>query len=214
MPHTQKRAYSSPARQHQAEATRKRIADAAAELLTQSGYAGMTIAGLARKAGVAQQTVYAIFGSKRGILGELFRRVVNTVVTTDVMERVRVTTDPLEVLRVVAHINRRLHEEKNVAFAAVRGSAMVSPDLADLEKEIEQMRYEKQAPLIAKLRDGNRLRSDVSDSALRDMLWSLTSPELYRLLVQERAWQPEDYEAWLISLLTHSLLTPPPQSGQ
>lgn len=214
MPGRQRRTYSSAARQYQAEATRGRITDAAMELLRRNGYAGMTIAEVARRAKVAQQTVYAVFGSKRGILRELFRRVVTTTLTAGMLERVHTAVDPVEVLRLVAHLTCRLHEEETAAFAALRGAAVVSPDLALLEKECGQLRYEKQAFLIPKLRSSGRLRSDTSEAALRDMLWSLTSPELYRLLVQERSWRPEDYEAWLTDLMMHSLLVPASKSAE
>src|SRR5580693_6965427 len=67
----EKRVYDSPARQRQADETRRRIADAARKLLEEIGYAGMTIPAVAKAAGVAVPTVYAIFGSKKGIVSEL-----------------------------------------------------------------------------------------------------------------------------------------------
>src|ERR1700694_4992500 len=65
------RAYHSPARHRQAEETRQRITGAAQTLLVEKGFDGTTIDAIAREAGVAVQTVYAIFGSKRGIVAGL-----------------------------------------------------------------------------------------------------------------------------------------------
>src|SRR6266568_4686738 len=65
------RAYHSPARQRQADATRKRIAAAARKLLMKKGFAGATVEEIAREAEVSVPTVYAVFGSKEKIVAEL-----------------------------------------------------------------------------------------------------------------------------------------------
>jgi hypothetical protein len=41
-----------------------------------------------------------------------------------------------------------------------------------------------------------------------DLLWALGAAEMYRLLVFERGWLPEQYEEWLASTLIHSLCGP------
>ena len=41
-----------------------------------------------------------------------------------------------------------------------------------------------------------------------DLLWALGAAEMYRLLVSERGWAPEQYEAWLAAAVIHSLLVP------
>ncbi|HLY28166.1 MAG TPA: TetR family transcriptional regulator, partial [Aggregatilineales bacterium] len=66
-----KRAYNSTRRQAQARQTRQHIADAALKLFGQRGYSGATIEAIAQEAGVAAETVYGIFGSKRKILSHL-----------------------------------------------------------------------------------------------------------------------------------------------
>src|SRR4030065_1779120 len=55
-------------RQRQAQATRDMIGTAAQALFLEQGYICTTIDAIAERAGVATSTVYAIFGSKRGIL--------------------------------------------------------------------------------------------------------------------------------------------------
>src|SRR5437016_12585594 len=64
----EKRPYKSAVRQRQASDTRRRIMEAAGELLQREGYAGMTIEAIAQWAEVSAQSVYAIFKSKTGIL--------------------------------------------------------------------------------------------------------------------------------------------------
>ncbi|MBA2576509.1 MAG: helix-turn-helix transcriptional regulator, partial [Euzebyaceae bacterium] len=57
-----------PRRADKARATRRRIIDAAGDLLVQHGYAGTTLEAIAEQAGVAVQTVYFHFGNKRTVL--------------------------------------------------------------------------------------------------------------------------------------------------
>src|SRR3954471_22225827 len=69
-----KRRYHSPLRQEQALATRTRILDAALTLFGSQGYGATSISAIAREAGVVAETIYATFGSKRGIIDGLVER--------------------------------------------------------------------------------------------------------------------------------------------
>jgi AcrR family transcriptional regulator len=63
-----RKAYDSPLRGEQAALTRRRVLDAAREQFVEHGYAQVTVAGVARQAGVARETVYKAFGSKADLL--------------------------------------------------------------------------------------------------------------------------------------------------
>ena len=58
-------------RQEHAQLTRERIADAARKLFARNGYAATTLSEVASEAGVAVQTIYAVYVSKAGILDAL-----------------------------------------------------------------------------------------------------------------------------------------------
>src|SRR5918999_2387364 len=66
------RPYETPARQAQARETRQRIVSAARELMLAGGYARMTIADLARSAGVSAQTVYNSVGGKAEVVKAVY----------------------------------------------------------------------------------------------------------------------------------------------
>ena len=69
MPHPVKtRAYRSTVRTEQAAATRRAVLTAARELFTTTGYAGTTVADIARLAGVSVDTVYTSVGRKPELL--------------------------------------------------------------------------------------------------------------------------------------------------
>src|SRR6478735_449407 len=58
-------------RQAQARATRERIATAARALFGVHGYRMTSMAAIAQEAGVAERTVYTVFGTKREILSAI-----------------------------------------------------------------------------------------------------------------------------------------------
>ncbi len=207
MPKSKKRTYNSPARERQAHETRRRIVEATRKLLESEGYAGMTIESIARHAEVSVPTVYAVFGSKTGIFAELLNQ---TTFGSGYEETVRQTLaepDPEARLRGAARIAREIHEAQAEGFELLRGAGMVAPDLARLEEQREHIRYERQKPMIDSLKAANRLRPELNHRAARDILWTLTGTDVYRMLVRERKWSLQRYQDWLADSLVQLLLT-------
>ncbi len=79
-------------------------------------------------------------------------------------------------------------------------------ELADVARQIEVKRRYNQARLIASLHEKGALRPDLSLVEATDVLWALTSHDLYSMLVVEQHWEPEWYETWLAQLLVQHLL--------
>lgn len=200
------RIYHSPFRERQATETRRAIADAAEQLICTSGYAKTTISAIAREAGVSCQTVYAVFGSKKGILRELFDRVIMVERYRVIHEQAMTAEDPRKALAYVVSIMRQIFESCRTMHAVVRGSTSVSPELAQVVQEQEQRRRDCQQPFIERLHELGKLRPDLDlDSAL-DVFWCLSSRDSYRLLVEGRQWSPERYENWLVDVMAKALL--------
>jgi hypothetical protein len=83
---------------------------------------------------------------------------------------------------------------------------VVAPELARLEQERESIRYERQEQMIVSLRSAKRLRPELSYRTARDILWTLTGSDMYRMLVRERGWSSQKYQDWLADTLVRSLL--------
>jgi hypothetical protein len=79
----------------------------------------------------------------------------------------------------------------------VRGAGSSEADLVDLWKEGEQRRLHGQAPIVRAWAKAGVLHEGLSKQQALDVLWSLTGPDNYRLLVAERKWDPSAYEKWL-----------------
>jgi AcrR family transcriptional regulator len=203
-----KRSYQSPTRERQADETRARIAAAARKLLEEHGYAGMTMGAVARKAGVAVATVYAVFGSKTGILSEVLDAARFDESYQNLVREAMHTTNPRERLRFPARIARRIYESEHSVLDLLRGAGTVAPTLAQSESERECTRYDAQAGMIQFLVRSRSLRQGLDAQHARDILWSLTSRDLYRLLVRERGWTAQQYEDWLADTLVQALVRP------
>jgi AcrR family transcriptional regulator len=205
---TRKRTYKSPVRQRQAGDTRGRIIEAARALLQREGYAGMTIEGIAQRAEVSAQSVYAIFKSKTGILIELLDQSTFDADYDEAVRRALGATDPETRLRLAAPIARQIHDAQSATFDLLRGAGVVAPELAKLEQQREGLRYERQERMIISLRDAGRLQPGLDQAAARDIFWMLTGRDVYRMLVRERSWSSQKYQDWLADSLVRSLLTP------
>lgn len=207
MAKTQKRSYKSLVRERQADDTRRRIVEATRKLLLSEGYAGMTIDAIARRAKVSAQSVFAIFKSKTGILIALLDQTAFGPEYEAAVQKALGATEPETRLRLAAPIARQIHDAQSAAFDLLRGSGVVAPELAKLEQQREDLRYERQERMILSLRDARRLRPDFTMKTARDIFWMLTGRDVYRMLVRERGWSSEKYQDWLADTLVRSLLT-------
>src|SRR4029077_7660013 len=80
--------YRSALRTEQARQTRARMLDGAQQVFAERGYATSTMEAIAAEAGVAVDTLYAGFGSKRGLLSALMDvRVGGDEEPVDLLER-------------------------------------------------------------------------------------------------------------------------------
>lgn len=187
-----RRPYDSRRRREQAEETRRRVLDAASEAFRDRGWEGTSIAAVAERACVSEETVYARFGSKRALLGAAVERAVRgddarPVPEQDAPRAVAETEDLDERIQLfVRDISDRL-ERAAPLVAAVSAAARSEPELAELLDRLHSMRRSN----LAAFAKGDAL----------DTVWALTSPELYELLRRQRGWSRERYRRWLAEML-------------
>ena len=208
-PQKRTRPYQSLVRRRQAEDTRRRIVEACRHLLQNEGYAGMTIEGIAQRAEVSAQSVYAIFKSKTGILIALLDQSTFGPNYEVAARMARGAKDPEARLRLSAAVARQIRGAQSEAFDLLRGAGVVAPELAKLARQRERLRYEKEEDVIILLRDSGSLRPGLNYRTARDIFWMLTGGDVYRMLVSDRRWSPQQYEDWLADTLVQSLLDHP-----
>ena len=168
----------------------------------------MTLEEIAEAAGVSPKTVSAVVGSKTAILAELVNPAAFDIHIQHLLDQLRSSQEPVQRVKLVVLITRQVFESFTSEFELLRTAGVVAPELADLAQQIEARRRHRQTYLIADLREQGVLRRDLSLEEATDVLWSLTSYDLYRMLVIKQGWEASRYESWLIALLTEHLLQP------
>lgn len=169
----------------------------------------MTIEAIAQRAEVSAPSVYAIFKSKAGILTAVLDQSTFGAGYEAAVEKALSATDPEKRLRFAAGIARQIHDAQSATFDLLRGAGVVAPELAKLEEQRESLRYERQEAMIVSLREAGRLRPELDHATARDIFWTFTGRDVYRMLVRERGWSSEKYQGWLADSLVRALLTAP-----
>jgi AcrR family transcriptional regulator len=209
------RGYHSPRRAEQAAATRAAILSAARELFVARGYAGTTVADIARQARVAVDTVYATVGRKPALLREVLETAISgTDVAIPAQQRdyvVRVRAAATARGKITEYVRGLVEVLSRLApvYLTLRDAGVTDAGSAALWQEIAQRRASNMLMFAADLRSTGDLRADLSDRDVADIVWSMNSPEYWVLLVGERGWTPERFAAYLIDAWTRLLLRPP-----
>ncbi len=204
-----KRPYRSPRRREQAEETRRRILAAARGLFVARGYGGATMEAIAEGAGVAVQTVYAAVGSKKGILLALLDAMAEDADFAGMRAAMaEAAGDPPRQLRARIAFTTRFFAAGGDVIEIARTVSGLEPDLRDMWTEGEGRRHKAVSALVAEWERAGALARDLSAAEASDLMWALSGPDVFRLLVIERGWSRERFQERVASLLEGALFGP------
>lgn len=194
-------------RAERAAVTRRRIADAARRLFSRDGYGATTLQAIADEAGVAVQTVYAVFGSKAGILRELRDAIVFQPEAESFYRAAlgaAAAGDPGGALDRFAHSIRIRWDAGADVVLVDRDAGSSDPAL----RELGVSAYERRRGGLSALADalGPGLRAGVAPEGAMAALDALTLPDVYMELVRGLGRTSDAYEAWLATALRRLLL--------
>ncbi len=206
MSNIKKRPYNSTSRTAQAADTRSRILIAAKNLFESEGFEFVTIEKIALTATVSIPTVYSLFQSKRGVLRALMDEVLPQDKFEALVEKSKEAASPKERLLYSAMIARQIYDAERTQMEVFRGATVLAPEFKELEKEKEMRRYARQAITIKAMAKEKSLSKNLSVNQARDILWAFTGRDMYRMLVIEQGWTPEEYEKWLAQILSTTLM--------
>ena len=202
----QARRYRSPLREERAAETRRRITTAALELFTEHGFGGSTITAIAERAGVAPQTIYAIFGTKGAILQALLSRLEEDAGAAEWRARIAAADDPADKLDGFAQWTTAMLSTSKATIAAAQ-SAAGDPAIIGLRAEADGHRRQALASLIDGLADRGVLAAGLTRQRAVDRAWMLTGVEIYFSATDGCGWSDAEYTVWLAGLLVSQLLT-------
>src|SRR5262245_12129988 len=201
-----RRPYDSRQRDQAAAANRVAVLDAARELFSRHGVDKVTIAEVAARAAVSASTVYAVFGSKEGILRELMRAALFGPRFREAQSLLDGISDPVERIARTAHVARAIYESESAELGGLRGLSAFSPALRQLEEEFEAMRYDMQRDRVEALAASGRMKPGLVREDARRIMWMYTGREVYRMLVEVGGWSADKYQEWLAAALLDTLV--------
>jgi AcrR family transcriptional regulator len=208
------RTHDFPRRRERAQATRARVLDAARALFVEFGYTTTTIQAIAERADVSVETVYAVFGNKRSLLSELVDiSIAGGIAAPPLLEqawvqRLREEPDVRRRLRMLAGQGRWILARRAAVDEVVRGAASADHEIAALRDRGKADRFAGQREILRIVLGPTALRAGVEQETAADILYAIGSPETYRLLVVDRGWSEDRFEAWYGETLERQLLEP------
>lgn len=191
-----RRRYRSPLREQRAEETRRAVVDAARDLFVSNGWTATGMREIAAAAGVALETVYSHFSSKRGLL----RAVADAAVVGDDAPVPLAERDEFRAIgqgrrstRIMAAAKLLSAVQERTAAVAVllRQGASADDEIAEMLRSTRE-RQRSDVYLALELILGRPPTTSEGDG-----VWAIASPELYLLLVEASGWTPAQYETWI-----------------
>jgi AcrR family transcriptional regulator len=210
-----KRPYDARRRRERAAeerlATRRRVVEAARELLLSRGYVATTMADIAREAGVALQSVYTAGKSK----ADLLHLVADLAVAGDdedvmlvdrpVFAAVADESDPVRQVQMFASLISGTLERLAPVWIAYREAAAIDPKVASNLVAAHRRRRETFGTLIRMIPEQS-LRHPHERSA--DTAWSIGSIDVALLQRSVLGWDTAQCAQWLSETLVEQLLAP------
>jgi AcrR family transcriptional regulator len=169
-----KRQYVQRARAEAAEATRRRILEAARATLERGPLGALKLDEVARAAGVSRSTLYLLYGSRAGLFDALARHLRDTSGFEKLVAAFRLP-DALEALRAAQREAVGVYATMPHLARALFTLGAIDPDAVAAIRAIEDGRRPGQAALARRLADEGYLRAGVSIDEATDILTVITS---------------------------------------
>jgi AcrR family transcriptional regulator len=191
---------------------RAAVVEAARTLFLEHGYGSTTIEAISASSDVPPATVYRLFSSKHGILKALLDvSIAGDDEAVPVAERPPVRSlladpDPKKKVAGFVAMAAQVNARTAAIYRILVSAAASDPDAAALLGDLTRQRQDGQGRIARSLARAGALRPELRERDAGDIIHALLSPEVYGLLVVDRRWASERYEAWLTETLSDQLL--------
>lgn len=194
------RRYRSGLRDRRTAETRRAIVESARGLFLANGWAATGMRDVAAGAGVALETVYSHFSSKRGLLGAVAdSAVVGDDAPVALADRPEFRAlgeggRPAR-LRAAARLATDVHVRTAGVARLLREAAPGVPEIAAMLHSTRERQRRDVATALG------LIVGRAATPPERDAVWAVVSPEVFLLLVDESGWTAEQYQDWLAEAL-------------
>lgn len=202
-----KSTYNSPIRQEQAQLTRRRVVDAARSLFLRNGYARTRLRDIAEEADVSEQTVYAVYKNKRGVLLAIIDDMDMQAGVEQVARDLAASKgNAPRQLSIFVAFDRRLFERERHHLAILRDAGSSDPELAGAYHGGRERARQIHLQSIQQWEQDGVLREVLTADEAADIYHAVSSVESFDYLVDHRSWSPERWEEQTFRILACSLL--------
>ena len=205
------RRYDASSRRAAARQRRDDILSAARELMLRNGYAATTVGAIARAAGVSTETVYKAFGDKPGVVQALYRRGLEGSGDEPAEERsnrLRGVSTGHELVAGWAELAKEVAPQAAPLALLLRDAAATDPKARSLLEEMDQARMIRMRDNARALMATADVRPGHSLAEVTDVLFAVSSAEMYELLVIRRGWTTRRFARFQRETLAGALLMP------
>jgi AcrR family transcriptional regulator len=208
----QPRGYDSSRRQARTRATRLAVIEAARRLFLDAGYAATTMESISEEADTPAATIYRLFDSKLGILKALLDVAAGgddapvAFGERPNVQALLASSQPRSQLKGFAHLAADVMARLAPVQQILLSAAGSDPQAATLLRDHTHQREVGQARIAHALALAGALRDGMSEHEAADIIYALMSPEIYRLLTNDRGWNADHYRTWLGQTLIDQLL--------
>jgi AcrR family transcriptional regulator len=185
------------------------IIDAAYKLFVEHGYEAVTMQAIADAAGVAVQTVYYLFGTKAALLSAVEAHVVLGDRPARSWRDAPRAGELAEISDPHALIARFVAADTQIKSRIATFTIAVGPALArdaDSSAQRQTGRDEFFRFLVDRLAALEALRPGLTAGRAFDIVSVLNSLHNYVELTSNHGWTPQDWEGWIIQVLTEQLV--------
>jgi AcrR family transcriptional regulator len=187
------------------KSTREAILDAAARLVGERGL-GVTLEAVADAAGLSRQTVYVHFGSRTGLLIAMVQHMDESGTLHDLVQRVFDARTALDGLDAAVTVHAEYHP---VAYPVARVLMAARHDDEAMRAAWEERMASRRNlyhGVVERLHRDGLLMSRWDVETATDIVWGLTSWQLWEALVVDRGWSKDDYLRHLRTVLRRTLV--------
>jgi AcrR family transcriptional regulator len=202
-----KRQYVQRARAEAADATRRRILDAARASLERGPLGALKVDEVARAAGVSRSTVYVLYGSRAGLFDALARHLRDVSGFDKLLVAFR-KRDALEAMRSAQRAAVEMYARLPDLARALFTLSAIDPDAVAAVSAIEDGRRPGQASIARRLAEQGYLRDGVSVEEATDILTVITSFQAFDELFGGSGLAPDVVAERLIAMAERSVCRP------
>jgi len=201
-------------RRERSQATRLKILHAAEREFLEHGFHGATFSEIAKRAGVAQQTVYFVFHNKIALISAVID---NAVIGEDeptipqesgwwkAMEAEPVAA---EALRIVVRGSGPLFARAAGISEILYAAALTDPEIRDTWDTHERLRVEAFRAVIESLASKGQLKRGLDIDTATDIFMTIYGDATYHHFITERGWSHDQLIEWYCESLPSLLLEP------